>query len=169
MCGAMLLSPRLRLHLQVESIELARPVLKANTPAGRKHIEDWIKEEKLECSEDLGDLLRTHDLKLACSVRCLLDASVLCLAHDFGGNSKPSLAFSRSFVHALIFVYASDSLVIQREGIHAENLVTTHVFVPTFFKSTFGQPEHESDSFLAELQGIVFFEAKIRSRYDRFG
>lgn len=53
---------------KVESIELARPVLKANTPAGRKHIEDWIKEEKLECSEDLGDLLRTHDLKLACSV-----------------------------------------------------------------------------------------------------
>uniref|UniRef100_A0A6A7FZ08 Clathrin heavy chain n=1 Tax=Hirondellea gigas TaxID=1518452 RepID=A0A6A7FZ08_9CRUS len=53
---------------KVESIELARPVLKANTPAGRKHIEDWIKEEKLEYSEDLGDLLRTHDLKLACSV-----------------------------------------------------------------------------------------------------
>lgn len=53
---------------KIESIELARPVLKANTPAGRKHIEDWIKEEKLEYSEDLGDLLRNHDLKLSCSV-----------------------------------------------------------------------------------------------------
>eukprot|EP01083_Nonionella_stella_P040976 111112_1 len=53
---------------KVESIELARPVLKASTPAGRSHIEEWIKDEKLEYSEELGDLLRAHDLKLACSV-----------------------------------------------------------------------------------------------------
>lgn len=71
---------------KVESIELARPVLKANTPAGRKHIEDWIKEEKLEYSEDLGDLLRNHDLKLACSVSPLVVAGE---AHSHTRISAP--------------------------------------------------------------------------------
>ncbi len=38
-----------------ESLELCRPVLQQ----GRKHlIEKWLKEDKLECSEELGDLVK---------------------------------------------------------------------------------------------------------------
>jgi len=57
---------------QVErsGVELARPVLAAGTPAGRKHIEDLIKEEKLAYGEDRR-LFRNHDIKLACSVSVL--------------------------------------------------------------------------------------------------
>jgi clathrin heavy chain len=48
-----------------ESLELARPVLAQN----RKNLlEKWLKEDKLECSEELGDAIRPHDLNLALSV-----------------------------------------------------------------------------------------------------
>nr|XP_032803266.1 clathrin heavy chain 1 isoform X1 [Petromyzon marinus] len=48
-----------------ESLELCRPVLQQ----GRKQLlEKWLKEDKLECSEELGDLVRTADPTLALSV-----------------------------------------------------------------------------------------------------
>jgi len=48
-----------------ESLELARPVLLQ----GRKQLlEKWLKEDKLECSEELGDIVKGHDLTLALSV-----------------------------------------------------------------------------------------------------
>lgn len=48
-----------------ETLELARPVLAQN----RKHLlEKWLSENKLECSEELGDLVRVHDVNLALSV-----------------------------------------------------------------------------------------------------
>ncbi|XP_041347911.1 clathrin heavy chain 1 isoform X2 [Gigantopelta aegis] len=48
-----------------ESLELCKPVLQQ----GRKPlIEKWLKEEKLECSEELGDLVKASDLNLALSV-----------------------------------------------------------------------------------------------------
>ncbi|KAG8994614.1 hypothetical protein FRB94_012647 [Tulasnella sp. JGI-2019a] len=48
-----------------ESLELARPVL----AQGRKQLlEKWLKENKLECSEELGDIVRLHDMTLALSV-----------------------------------------------------------------------------------------------------
>ncbi|XP_045539245.1 clathrin heavy chain [Papilio machaon] len=48
-----------------ESLELCRPVLLQ----GRKQLlEKWLKEEKLECSEELGDLVKPVDLTLALSV-----------------------------------------------------------------------------------------------------
>ncbi|KZO92891.1 clathrin heavy chain [Calocera viscosa TUFC12733] len=48
-----------------ESLELARPVLQQ----GRKQLlEKWLKENKLECSEELGDIVRLHDMTLALSV-----------------------------------------------------------------------------------------------------
>ena len=47
---------------QHETLELARPVLQQN----RKHLlEKWMKEGKLGCSEQLGDLVRIHDVALA--------------------------------------------------------------------------------------------------------
>ncbi|EGN91992.1 hypothetical protein SERLA73DRAFT_99912 [Serpula lacrymans var. lacrymans S7.3] len=49
----------------LESLELARPVLQQ----GRKQLlEKWLKENKLTCSEELGDIVRLHDLTLALSV-----------------------------------------------------------------------------------------------------
>ncbi|KAJ0173185.1 hypothetical protein K1T71_011361 [Dendrolimus kikuchii] len=48
-----------------ESLELCRPVLLQ----GRKNLlEKWLKEEKLECSEELGDLVKQVDPTLALSV-----------------------------------------------------------------------------------------------------
>ncbi|KAJ7074901.1 hypothetical protein B0H15DRAFT_868488 [Mycena belliarum] len=49
----------------LESLELARPVLQQ----GRKQLlEKWLKENKLTCSEELGDIVRLHDMTLALSV-----------------------------------------------------------------------------------------------------
>lgn len=48
-----------------ESLELCRPVL----AQGRKQLlEKWLKEDKLECSEELGDLVKQADPTLALSV-----------------------------------------------------------------------------------------------------
>lgn len=50
---------------QHETLELARPVLQQN----RKHLlEKWMGEGKLGCSEQLGDLVRLHDLNLAMQI-----------------------------------------------------------------------------------------------------
>ncbi|KAK4985810.1 Clathrin heavy chain [Elasticomyces elasticus] len=50
---------------QHETLELARPVLAQN----RKHLlEKWMKEGKLGSSEQLGDLVRLHDLNLALEI-----------------------------------------------------------------------------------------------------
>jgi len=50
---------------KVESLELCRPVLQQ----GRKQlVEKWLQEDKLECSEQLGDEVRPHDLTVACSI-----------------------------------------------------------------------------------------------------
>lgn len=49
----------------LESIELSRLVL---AKGGIDHIKGWLKDQKLEASEDLGDLLRNHNLSLALSV-----------------------------------------------------------------------------------------------------
>lgn len=46
-------------------MELCKPVLLQ----GRKQLlEKWLKEEKLECSEELGDLVKQADPTLALSV-----------------------------------------------------------------------------------------------------
>ena len=48
-----------------ETLELAKPVLANN----RKHLlEKWLGEEKLDCSEQLGDAVRPHDVTLALNI-----------------------------------------------------------------------------------------------------
>jgi clathrin heavy chain len=48
-----------------ESLELVKPVLAQN----RKHLlEKWLKENKLDCSEELGDIVRLHDVQLALQI-----------------------------------------------------------------------------------------------------
>jgi clathrin heavy chain len=63
-----------------ETLELVRPVLAQN----RKHLlEKWLKEEKLECSEELGDIVRGQDLNLALTIYTRAKAPqrvVACLA-----------------------------------------------------------------------------------------
>ncbi|KAB8336830.1 hypothetical protein FH972_021138 [Carpinus fangiana] len=50
---------------QYETLELARPVLAQN----RKHLlEKWLGENKLHCSEQLGDAVRPHDINLALQI-----------------------------------------------------------------------------------------------------
>lgn len=46
-------------------MELCRPVLAQDK---RQLLEKWLKEDKLECSEELGDLVKTADISLALSV-----------------------------------------------------------------------------------------------------
>ncbi|KAF8327533.1 armadillo-type protein [Cantharellus anzutake] len=60
--GILLEKGKLNKH---ESLELARPVL----AQGRKQLlEKWLKENKLECTEELGDIVRLHNMTLALSV-----------------------------------------------------------------------------------------------------
>ena len=48
-----------------ETLELAQPVLAQS----RKHLlEKWLKENKLDCSEQLGDMVRPHDMNMALSI-----------------------------------------------------------------------------------------------------
>ncbi|KAF8543541.1 armadillo-type protein [Trichophaea hybrida] len=48
-----------------ETIELVKPVLAQN----RKHLlEKWLKENKLECTEELGDIVRPHDINMALGI-----------------------------------------------------------------------------------------------------
>ncbi|KAJ5070113.1 clathrin heavy chain [Anaeramoeba ignava] len=55
-----------------ESIELCRRVLQGGK---LQLVEKWLKEEKLECSEELGDLIRQFDTQLALSVYLRAKAS----------------------------------------------------------------------------------------------
>ena len=48
-----------------ESLELAKPILLQNR---KQLLEKWLKEDKLECSEELGDFVKQYDATLATSV-----------------------------------------------------------------------------------------------------
>lgn len=70
-----------------ETLELVRPVLAQN----RKHLlEKWMKENKLDCSEELGDIVRPHDLNLALSIylRANVPAKVVAAFAETGQFDK---------------------------------------------------------------------------------
>jgi clathrin heavy chain len=48
-----------------ETLELCRPVLVQNK---KNLLEKWLMENKLECSEELGDMVKPVDLNMALSV-----------------------------------------------------------------------------------------------------
>jgi len=52
----------------VESIELTKPVLMKQGAAGLEHIKEWLRNNKLEPSEELGNELKSFDINLALSV-----------------------------------------------------------------------------------------------------
>eukprot|EP01087_Luapelamoeba_hula_P010434 TRINITY_DN2768_c0_g2_i1.p1 TRINITY_DN2768_c0_g2~~TRINITY_DN2768_c0_g2_i1.p1 ORF type:complete len:1757 (+),score=359.13 TRINITY_DN2768_c0_g2_i1:174-5444(+) len=65
---------------KLEAVELCRPVLMQNK---KELIQNWLKEDKLECSEELGNLILPHDPALALSVFYLAgthDKVIQCLA-----------------------------------------------------------------------------------------
>jgi len=53
---------------EVESVELVRLILMKGNPQGLTHITNWIQENKLAPSEDLGDVLKNSNIKLALSI-----------------------------------------------------------------------------------------------------
>jgi clathrin heavy chain len=70
-----------------ESIELCKPVIQQ----GKKQLlEKWLKEEKLEASEELGDLIKTIDATLALSVylRAVVPMKVIQCFIETGQNQK---------------------------------------------------------------------------------
>jgi clathrin heavy chain len=52
----------------IESIELCRPVLNKGAPEALEKVTGWIKDQQLEPSEELGDLLQRFSVPLALSV-----------------------------------------------------------------------------------------------------
>ncbi|KAI8979961.1 hypothetical protein BDB01DRAFT_798258 [Pilobolus umbonatus] len=65
-----------------ESLELAKPIL----TQGRKPVlEKWLKEDKLQCSEELGDFVKQYDSLLALSVYLRAEVPnkvVICMAES---------------------------------------------------------------------------------------
>lgn len=88
-----------------EALELCRPVL----AQGKKQlIEKWLKEDKLECSEELGELVKQVDPTLALSVFLragvpgkvsinwkVFDGRVMLCGGCRSSNALPRLASSR--------------------------------------------------------------------------
>ncbi|CEP17142.1 hypothetical protein [Parasitella parasitica] len=65
-----------------ESLELAKPILTQNR---KPLLEKWLKEDKLECSEELGDFVKQYDSLLALSVYLRAEVPnkvVLCMAEN---------------------------------------------------------------------------------------
>lgn len=78
---------------EYETLELARPVIQQN----RKHLlEKWLAEDKLSCSEQLGDLVRVHDTGMALQVyREAGSAQKVVAAMAETGNYEQILPYSR--------------------------------------------------------------------------
>ncbi|CEG77636.1 Putative Clathrin heavy chain [Rhizopus microsporus] len=65
-----------------ESLELAKPILTQNR---KPLLEKWLKEDKLQCSEELGDFVKQYDTLLALSVYLRAEVPgkvVLCMAEN---------------------------------------------------------------------------------------
>eukprot|EP00824_Muranothrix_gubernata_P004637 TRINITY_DN15925_c0_g1_i1.p1 TRINITY_DN15925_c0_g1~~TRINITY_DN15925_c0_g1_i1.p1 ORF type:complete len:1721 (+),score=473.39 TRINITY_DN15925_c0_g1_i1:271-5163(+) len=91
---------------KVESLELTRLVLQQNR---RELLEKWLKEDKLECSEEIGDLVRPHDNTLALSVyyRAQVPQKVIQCFLETG-------AYDKIIVYAKKVGYAADyALLLQ--------------------------------------------------------
>eukprot|EP01132_Coremiostelium_polycephalum_P002123 gene2123-2614_t len=80
---------------KVESLEVVRPVLQQ----GKKHIlEKWLTEDKLQCSEQLGDEVRQHDRTLALSIYYRAGASDKTISlYAENGEYEKIIAYSKQF------------------------------------------------------------------------
>lgn len=99
---------------KIESLELCRPVL-----AQRKQlVEKWLQEDKLECSEQLGDEVKPHDLKLALSIYYRAGASdkvIACFAET--GQYDKIVAYAKKSGYTPDFMFLlSRIMAINPEG-----------------------------------------------------
>ncbi|KAI9221518.1 hypothetical protein BC828DRAFT_404854 [Blastocladiella britannica] len=82
---------------RVETLELVRPILQQ----GRKQLlEKWLKEDKLFCSEELGDLVKPFDAQLALSVYLRANAAskvIVCFAET--GQFDKIVAYAEKVGH----------------------------------------------------------------------
>lgn len=70
-----------------ESLELCRPVLAQNR---KPLIQEWLDNNKLSCSEELGDLVRQHDIAMALKIYYLAEckAKVVAVFAELGQFEK---------------------------------------------------------------------------------
>lgn len=94
---------------KIESLELCRPVLQQ----GRKQlIEKWLSEEKLDCSEQLGDEVRVHDLKLALNIYYRAGASdkvIACFAET--GQYDKIVAYAKKVGYSPDYMFLLSRLL----------------------------------------------------------
>ncbi|KAJ3319704.1 hypothetical protein HDV06_006120 [Boothiomyces sp. JEL0866] len=111
-----------------ESLELARPVLQQ----GRKNLlEKWLKEDKIDCSEELGDVVKQFDQTLALSVylRANAPAKVVSCFAETGQYNKiilyaQKVGYQPDYAYLLQFIMRTDpdkggefaTLLINNEG-----------------------------------------------------
>ncbi|KAF2899879.1 hypothetical protein ILUMI_06305 [Ignelater luminosus] len=92
-----------------ESLELCKPVLLQ----GRKQLlEKWLKEDKLECSEELGDLVKQADPTLALSVylRANVPAKVIqCFAET--GQFQKIVLYAKKVSYTPDYIYLLRSVM----------------------------------------------------------
>jgi clathrin heavy chain len=72
---------------KIESLELCRPVLAQNR---KQLIQEWLDNQKLSCSEELGDLVRQFDVAMALKIYYLAEAKakVVALFAELGQFDK---------------------------------------------------------------------------------
>ncbi|EGG20648.1 clathrin heavy chain [Cavenderia fasciculata] len=94
---------------KVESLELVRPVLQQ----GKKQIlEKWLTDDKLECSEQLGDEVRAHDRKLALSIYYRAGASDKAIAlYAEAGEFDKIIAYSKKIGYTPDYMFLLSRLV----------------------------------------------------------
>jgi len=94
---------------RTESVELVRYVL----GIGRKQlIEKWLQEEKLECSEELGDIIKPQDAMLALSVYLRANAPakvILCFAES--GQYPNIIVYSKKVGYQPDYIYLLNNIL----------------------------------------------------------
>ncbi|KAI8903541.1 hypothetical protein EDD86DRAFT_242981 [Gorgonomyces haynaldii] len=125
--GILLEKPGMKLN-NFETMELCKPVLQQ----GRKQlIEKWVKEEKLECTEELGDIVKQFDQNLALAIylRANIPAKVISCFAETGQYNKIILyaqkaGYQPDYPYLLQYIMRIDpdkgsefaSLLINNEG-----------------------------------------------------
>jgi len=93
---------------QLESIELARPVLQQGKA---QLLEKWLQEDKLHCSEQLGDLVASVDVNMALSIflraECH-DKAITCMMQR--GEFDKIVAYATKVGHRADYSYMLQSL-----------------------------------------------------------
>jgi hypothetical protein len=134
-----------------ETLELVRPVLAQN----RKHLlEKWMKENKLDCSEELGDIVRPHDLNLALSIylRANVPGKVVAAFAETG-------QFEKILPYATQVGYQPDYVMLLQNIVSRTFPFTLPPGLPSwtgiFFKESYGLLTFANRTFLKEFYTVA--------------